>query len=104
MAVDERRKVSWGAVIGGIAAAAVFGFLVAIFSTIFGMAAFAQWNSKAAGILVAVGMPSLPIALLYAALRRSSPDFARGLLIGLCLVVIWAGICGGTIIGSMPGN
>ncbi|HEY0141902.1 MAG TPA: hypothetical protein VGF48_13465 [Thermoanaerobaculia bacterium] len=104
MVVEETRKVSWGTVIGGMVVAGFVGFVTTAFSTAAGMAAYVKLPSKALGLLIAVGVPAAVVGLMYATLRRRSPDFARGVLIGLCLVVIWAGICGGSFVGARIGG
>jgi hypothetical protein len=99
MDVTER-KVSWGVVIGGIAVALIAGFIVTIFSTLGGMYVFDQVHSKAVGVLVAVGAPVALIAIVYLATRRRSPDFARGVIIGGCLVLLWSSACGFSMVGA----
>jgi hypothetical protein len=96
----EERKVSWGAVIGGLVVAGLVGFVVTIFSGLGGMAVWDETHNKALGMLVAVGVPTLLELLIYLSTRRGSPDFARGVLIGLCLVVLWSGACGYTMVGA----
>jgi ABC-type uncharacterized transport system permease subunit len=102
MAVE--RQVSWGNVVLGVLAAVVPGFLVTVASTFGGMLASEKWNSRVLGIAIAVIVPGLVVLALYALVRRRAPDFARGVLIGLCLVILWAGLCGGNFVGARIGG
>lgn len=99
MDVTER-KVSWGTVIAGVVIALLIGFVATIFSTLGGMAVFEETDSKALGILVAVGVPVGLVSIVYFATRRRSPDLARGVLIGACLVLLWSGACGASLVGA----
>lgn len=99
MDVTER-KVSWGTVIAGIAVACLIGFVITIFSTLGGMLVYEQIHSKAVGVLVAIAVPVGLLALVYFTTRRKAPDFARGLIIGACLVLIWSSTCGYNMVGA----
>jgi hypothetical protein len=103
MDVTER-KVSWGFVIMGIVVALVAGFVVTIVSTMAGMAIYDEVHSKALGVLVAVALPTALIVIVYLLNRRGAPDFARGLLIGGCVVLLWASTCGYNMVGARIGG
>lgn len=98
--MEEDKPVSWGTVIAGIMATGGIGFVLTVFSTLGGMAAYGESGSKALGVLITVAIPALLIGGFYAMTRRRSPDFGRGVLIGLCLVILWAGVCGGNMVGA----
>jgi hypothetical protein len=96
----EERKVSWGTVIAGIVVAGLIGFVITIFSTLGGMFVYDEIHNKAVGVLVTVAVPVGLLALVYFTTRRKAPDFARGLIIGTCLVLIWSSTCGFTMVGA----
>jgi hypothetical protein len=55
-------------------------------------------------VLVTVAVPVGLLALVYFATRRKAADFARGLFIGACLVLIWSSTCGFTMVGARIGG
>lgn len=101
MAVDETRPVAWGTVLAGVLMAGIPGFIITFFSTLGGMLSYDEWHSKPLGILIAMIIPATILGLFYAFSRRRAPDFARGVLIGTCLIVLWAGICSSSMVGPM---
>lgn len=92
------RKISWGAVIGGIVIACFCAIIVTPVSMFVG-----AWLSEAIGrnpasVAIGAGLAALTaaavMALLWLLVRRQNRDLAVGIIIGGALVVILSGGCG----------
>lgn len=102
------RKVSWGAVIGGIVIAWLSGIVIVPLSMIAGAGLADQiggsTNAKQIiAVLVAVLISALIILVEWWLIKRSNRDLATGILVGGAIVVIISGGCGALLSGLSGG-
>lgn len=99
--VDQNpRPVSLLAVIGGLLVTLIIGVPVTPIATLLGMATFDESHSKLLGLLVAVGAPAVVYAGFWLLVRRYAADFARGIVIGACVLLLISGACGIALVGE----
>jgi len=75
----------------GCVAAAAFGF-VGFWGVVLAIAQFSQGN-RSGGILIALLLAAIPIALIYFSFRRGYRGFAIGFLSGILMAVLALGFC-----------
>ena len=92
MDVEEKRTVSWGAVIGGLVIAWGTGIFVSLGATAGSLLVVPEQD--ALGIILAVLVVMLFYAAIYWFTRRRVRDLALGILIGGFMVAISTGACG----------
>lgn len=102
--VPQQRKVSWGEVIGGILLALITGIFVVLGAFLAGIFLIDQTKAPMVGAAVAAMLPAVIYVPAFLLFRRRMPDFARGLLIGGCIVMILGGLCNGVTVGSIGTN
>jgi len=101
---QQPRRVNAGAVVGGVFVALITGVVVIFGSFIAGIALDDAIKSAPLPAIVAVLIPVAIYGGAYLLFRRGAPDFARGLFIGACIVVILGGICNASIVSSFRGG
>lgn len=70
-------------------------------STFAGLLIWDATDLRSLGIALAIAVPTAVVWAIWRAERRRNPDVAKGVLIGLCLTVIWAGSCGLMFVGPL---
>lgn len=95
--LEQPRKVSWGAVIGGICIAGLSAIIVTPGSMLLGAWISEQIGRNSAsvaigGVLAAI-TAAIAMALLWLLVRRNR-DLAIGVIIGGAMVVMLSGGCG----------
>lgn len=92
---SSNETFSWGAWIGGLVIALCAGGVLNIFSGLIGMAT----NLAIGGLLVGA-VPGLLFVGIGLLVRRRSPAFAGGLLVGGCIIALIGGACGASMVGT----
>lgn len=92
--------VSSRAVLGGLIGTLFVGLLLTPMATLLGMALFFETQSKTFGMLVTVGAPTALYIFFWLLLRGRYPDFAKGMLLAIFLLMLWAGLCGAGFVGQ----
>ena len=98
----EKRKVSWGAVVGGLFIAWVSGILASLGALAGSFLLLEEYPRTALG--VAVVAVALFYFLAFWLARRRVRDLAMGILIGGCMVALATGACGGLMVMITAGN
>jgi hypothetical protein len=103
--VEQPRKVSWGAVIGGVCIAAAVAIVVTPLSMVCGAWIAEQIGRGPATVAVGAVMAGLVAAFamwVIWLLARRNRDLGIGVIIGGALVVILSGTCG-ALLSSFSG-